>query len=215
MRRSLLLCSWLTNEFAKFTNRQNQSVQLRLICIYVCPTSAHRGFRYGIDVTKIILLPWKPLCFAGKVWFKVRFNIIKYKYAKEFHFCVAFLTNKFVLSMIIRIFAALVLAKPLNNAQIVRGVFVYTHLNMANLIPFLNLQKASLICLNREVYWFAIEIKPYSTLTTLVITDCLLICILYWRCPKQHICTRKVQHSKRWWCFIALTRNWDCSCSTR
>ena len=27
--------------------RQNQSVQLRLICIYVCPTSAHRGFRYG------------------------------------------------------------------------------------------------------------------------------------------------------------------------
>lgn len=26
---------------------QNQSVQLRLICIYVCPTSAHRGFRYG------------------------------------------------------------------------------------------------------------------------------------------------------------------------
>ena len=38
--------------------------------------------------------------------------------------------------MIIRIFAASVLAKPLNNAQIVRGVFVYTHLHMANLIPF-------------------------------------------------------------------------------
>lgn len=39
--------------------------------------------------------------------------------------------------MIIRIFEASVLAKPLNNAQIVRGVFfVYTHLNMANLIPF-------------------------------------------------------------------------------
>lgn len=38
--------------------------------------------------------------------------------------------------MIIHIFAASVLAKPLNNAQIVRGVFVYTHLNMANLIPF-------------------------------------------------------------------------------
>lgn len=38
-----------------------------------------------------------------------------------------FLTKKFVLSMIIRIFAASVLAKPLNNAQIVRGVFcLYT-----------------------------------------------------------------------------------------
>ena len=32
---------------ARFLLRQNQSVQLRLICIYVCPTSAHRGFRYG------------------------------------------------------------------------------------------------------------------------------------------------------------------------
>lgn len=38
-----------------------------------------------------------------------------------------FLAKKFVLSMIVRIFAASVLAKPLNNAQIVRGVFcLYT-----------------------------------------------------------------------------------------
>ena len=38
-----------------------------------------------------------------------------------------FLAQKFVLSMIVRIFAASVLAKPLNNAQIVRGVFcLYT-----------------------------------------------------------------------------------------
>ena len=40
---------------------------------------------------------------------------------------VIFLAKKFVLSMIIRIFAPSVLAKPLNNAQIVRGVFcLYT-----------------------------------------------------------------------------------------
>lgn len=40
---------------------------------------------------------------------------------------VNFLVKKFVLSIIIRIFAASVLAKPLNNAQIVRGVFyLYT-----------------------------------------------------------------------------------------
>ena len=58
----------------------------------------------GIDVTKVTLLPWKPHCLAGKVWFKVRFNIIKYKYVKEFRFCVIFLVKKFVLSMIIRIF---------------------------------------------------------------------------------------------------------------
>ena len=53
--------------------------------------------------------------------------IIKYKYVKEFHFCLIFLAEKFVFSMIIRIIAASVLAKPLNNAQIVRGVFcLYT-----------------------------------------------------------------------------------------
>ena len=38
--------------------------------------------------------------------------------------------------MIIHIFTVSVLAKPLNNAQIVRGVFCYTHLNMANLMVF-------------------------------------------------------------------------------
>ena len=38
-----------------------------------------------------------------------------------------FLVKKFVISIIIRIFAASVLAKPLYNAQIVRGVFyLYT-----------------------------------------------------------------------------------------
>ena len=41
---------------------------------------------------------------------------VKYKYVKEFHFCVIFLAKKFVLSMIICIFAALVPAEPLYNA---------------------------------------------------------------------------------------------------
>ena len=47
MRRSR--CFVLDNfaRTARFLHCQNQSVQLRLICIYVCPTSAHRGFRYG------------------------------------------------------------------------------------------------------------------------------------------------------------------------
>lgn len=79
--------------------------------------------------------------------------------------------------MIIRIFATSVLVKPLNNAQIVRGVFVYTHLNLASLIPFtkrFESSEISLICLNHEVYKFVTETKPYSTLTILVTTDCLL-----------------------------------------
>ena len=57
--------------------------------------------------------------------FKVRFNIVKYKYVKEFHFCVIFLAKKFVLSMSIRIFVASVLAKPLNDAQMRGAFFVY------------------------------------------------------------------------------------------
>lgn len=84
--------------------------------------------------------------------------------------------------MIIRIFATSVLAKPLNNAQIVRGVFcLYTFEYGESYSPYknyLNLLKISLICLNLEVYKFVIETKPYNTLITLVITDCLLICIL-------------------------------------
>ena len=65
---------------------------------------------------------WKPINLENHfVWlekydFKSRFNIIKYKYVKEIHFCLIFLAKKFVLSMIIRIFAVLVPAEPLYNA---------------------------------------------------------------------------------------------------
>ena len=54
-------------------------------------------------------------------------ELLGYKYVKEFHFGIIFLAQKSVFSMIVRIFATSVLAKPLNNAQIVRGVFcLYT-----------------------------------------------------------------------------------------
>ena len=78
----------------------------------------------GIDVTKITLLSWKPLYLAGIVDIKPRFNIIKYEYVKEFHFCVIFLAEKFVLSRITRIFAPSVPTKPLNDAQM-RGAFLF------------------------------------------------------------------------------------------
>ena len=59
------------------------------------------------------------------------YNSVGHKYGlarcQRIHFCVIPLAKKFVLSMIVCIFAASVLAKPLNNAQIVRGVFcLYT-----------------------------------------------------------------------------------------
>ena len=108
MRRSLLLCSWLTNEFAKFTNRQNQSVRYAFYYVYVCPTSAHLGFRYGYRRHKeVTFLPWKPLFSLAELDFTVLFNIIKYKCIKEIHFYVIFLAKKFGWSMIISIFATI------------------------------------------------------------------------------------------------------------
>ena len=47
---------------------QNQSVQLRFLCIYACPTSAYRGFRYGnrrykdnIFILKATLYGWQSM----------------------------------------------------------------------------------------------------------------------------------------------------------
>ena len=57
------------------------------------------------------------------MFFTARFYTIKHKYS----LLRVFSCENFVISIIIRIFAASVLAKPLNNAQIVRGVFyLYT-----------------------------------------------------------------------------------------
>jgi len=58
------------------------------------------------------------------LWFDL--TLLNINISKKSTF-VLFSANKFVLSMIIRIFTTSVLAKPLNNAQIVRGVFcLYT-----------------------------------------------------------------------------------------
>ena len=37
------LCTYIESTL----DNERQSVQLRLICIYVCPTSAHWGFQHG------------------------------------------------------------------------------------------------------------------------------------------------------------------------
>ena len=62
--------------------------------------------------------------------------IIKYKYVKEFHFCLIFLAEKFVLS---RLFVSLQRQSSpslLTMLKSCEAFFVYTHLNMASLIPF-------------------------------------------------------------------------------
>ena len=96
--------------------------------MYVCPTSAHRDFRYGYRrykgntfTLKTTLLGWQSMALRSDL------TLLNINMPKNSIFCMIFLAEKFVLSMIIRIFAPSVLAKPLNNAQIVRGVFcLYT-----------------------------------------------------------------------------------------
>ena len=52
-------------------------------------------------------------------------EVLQYKHVNEVHFCVNFLTEKFVLSMIICIFAVSVPTKPLNDAQMRGAFFIY------------------------------------------------------------------------------------------
>ena len=47
MRRSLLLCYWLVDEFARFQFVKTKAFKNAITNMYVCPTSAHRDFRYG------------------------------------------------------------------------------------------------------------------------------------------------------------------------
>ena len=67
----------------------------------------------------------------------VWFNTIKYKYIKEIYFCVIFPAKKFVLSMIIRIFAAREPAKPLNDAQMC-GSFYFLYISLPEILVFSN-----------------------------------------------------------------------------
>ena len=59
-----------------------------------------------------------------KLFLIPNWGIIKYKCVEEFHFYVIFPAKKFVLSMIIRTFAAREPAKPLNDAQMC-GSFLF------------------------------------------------------------------------------------------
>ena len=70
----------------------------------------------GIDVTKLTLFLEKHFFGLVKCDFKVWFNIIKYKYGKEIHFCVISYSKNFILSMFICSFAAFVPAEPFYNA---------------------------------------------------------------------------------------------------
>ena len=84
--------------------------------MYVCPTSAHRGFRYGYRrykgntfTLKTTLFGWQSMALRPDLTL-LNINMSKNPLPHDFS------CQKFVLSMIICIFAALVPAEPLYNA---------------------------------------------------------------------------------------------------
>ena len=137
MRRFLLLCSWLTNEFAKFTNRQNQSVRYAFYYVYVCPTSAHRGFRYGYrhykDNTFILETTW-----FGRKSMILRFGLTLFNInmSKKFTLSCFFLLKSLYYQWLFVSLQRQSSPSLLTMLKSCEAFFVYTHLNMASLIPF-------------------------------------------------------------------------------
>ena len=111
MRRSRC---FVFDEQMKLRSSQNvktKAYSYALYRIYVCPTSAHQGFRYEFRQYKSNIFTLKATSFGWQsMIFKIQFNIIKYKNVKEIHFCIIFLAGKFVLSMNTYIFTATVSA---------------------------------------------------------------------------------------------------------
>ena len=65
-----LLCFWQSVWSCEvlMASKPKRTVTPYTVCMSAQPLPIG-AFGMGIDVTKIILLPWKPLCLAGKVWF--------------------------------------------------------------------------------------------------------------------------------------------------
>ncbi len=131
MRRSLLLCSWLTNEFAKFTNRQNQSVRYAFYYVYVCPTSALRGFRYGYRRYKgNIFISYSFFFYRQNLFLWSDLTLLNTNISKKSSFPWFFLLKSLCNQRLFRIFATREPAKPLNDAQMC-GSFLFYNLSMS------------------------------------------------------------------------------------
>ena len=116
---------------------QNQSVQLRLICIYVCPTSAHRGFRYGYrrykDNTFILettLFGWKSMILRSDL------TLLNMNMSKNSTFAWFFLLKSLYYQWLFVSLHRQSSPSLLTMLKSCEAFFVYKHLNMANLIPF-------------------------------------------------------------------------------
>lgn len=135
MRRSLLLCSWLTNEFAKFTNRQNQSVRYAFYHVYVCPPSAHRGFRYRYRRYKGNTFTLKTTLFSLQNAFSsINLTLLNINMSKKSTFAWFFLAKRFVLSNDYSYFCTVSSHQASQRCSNAWGFFVYIRYSQTTLM---------------------------------------------------------------------------------
>ena len=65
-----LLCLWRTVESLRSSNKSKPKRTVTPYMYMSAQPLPIGAFGMGIDVTKVTLLSWKPLCFASKVWFQ-------------------------------------------------------------------------------------------------------------------------------------------------
>ena len=105
--------------------------------MYVCPTSAHRGFRYGYRRYKCNTFNLKTALF---VWQSVilRFDLTLFNVSmsKKFTLSCFFLLKSLSYQWLFVSLQRQSSPSLLTMLKSCEAFFVYTHLNMANLIPF-------------------------------------------------------------------------------
>ena len=146
--------------------------------MYVCPTSAHRGFRYeyrrykdNTFTLKTTLFGWQSMISRFDLTLS-NINMSKNSTFVWFFFLKSLYYQWLFVSLQRQSSPSLL--TMLKSCEAFFCLYTFEHgKSYTPLQNGLNLQKISLICLIHEVYRFLIETKPYSTLTILVITDCL------------------------------------------
>ena len=121
--KKLRVCEVLT--------RQNQSVRYAFYYVYVCPTSALRGFRYGYRRYKgNIFISYSFFFYRQNLFLWSDLTLLNTNISKKSSFPWFFLLKSLCNQRLFRIFATREPAKPLNDAQMC-GSFLFYNLSMS------------------------------------------------------------------------------------
>ena len=133
-----LLCSWqsVVNLRDSYTVK-TKAYSYALLCIYVCPTSAHRGFRYGYRRCKDNTFTLKTTWFGRKSMI-LRFDLtlLNINMSKKSTLSCFFLLKSLYYQWLFVSLHRQFSPRLLTMLKSCEAFVVYTHLNMATLIRF-------------------------------------------------------------------------------